>query len=92
MGWNVLKLAVLGILAVTMGAPAAEAQQKVTVAHAMAMHGQPKYGADFKHFDYVNPNAPKEGTVRLGVRGTFDNFNGFIPKGWRGPATPPRPC
>ena len=84
MGWNVLKLAVLGILAVTMGAPAAEAQQKVTVAHAMAMHGQPKYGADFKHFDYVNPNAPKEGTVRLGVRGTFDNFNGFIPKGVAG--------
>ena len=80
MGWRVLRVTVLVILAAT----AAQAQQQVTVAHAMAMHGQPKYGPDFKHFDYVDPNAPKGGTVRLGVRGTFDNFNGFIPKGVAG--------
>ena len=80
MGWSVLRVTVLGILAVT----GAEAQQKTTVAHAMAMHGQPKYGPDFKHFDYVNPNAPKGCKVRLGVRGTFDNFNQFIPKGVAG--------
>jgi microcin C transport system substrate-binding protein len=49
--------------------------------HAIAMHGEPKYGPDFTHFDYVNPNAPKGGTMRLGVRGTFDSFNAFIPKG-----------
>jgi len=49
--------------------------------HAIAMHGEPKYGPDFTHFDYVNPDAPKGGRIRLGVRGTFDNFNGFIPKG-----------
>ena len=84
MGWNVLRVAALGVLAVTIGAPMAEAQQKVTLAHAMAMHGQPKYGPDFKHFDYVDPNAPKGGAVRLGVQGTFDNFNGFIPKGVAG--------
>jgi len=84
MGWSVLRVAVLGILAVIVGTPGAEAQQKTTVAHAMAMHGQPKYGPDFKHFDYVNPNAPKGGKVRLGVRGTFDNFNQFIPKGVAG--------
>jgi microcin C transport system substrate-binding protein len=77
MGWSVLRLAVLGIFAVT----AADAQQKTTVAHAIAMHGQPKYGLDFKHFDYVDPNAPKGGSVRLGVRGTFDTLNRFIPKG-----------
>ncbi|HTO80750.1 MAG TPA: hypothetical protein VMQ73_00890, partial [Methylomirabilota bacterium] len=29
--------------------------------HALAMHGDPKYPADFKHFDYVNPDAPKGG-------------------------------
>jgi microcin C transport system substrate-binding protein len=84
MGWSVLRVAVLSILAVIVGTPGAEAQQKTTVAHAMAMHGQPKYGPDFKHFDYVNPNAPKGGKVRLGVRGTFDNFNQFIPKGVAG--------
>ena len=84
MGWSVLRVAVLVILAATVRVPGAEAQQKATVAHAMAMHGQPKYGPEFKHFDYVDPNAPKGGTVRLGVRGTFDNFNGFIPKGVAG--------
>jgi len=84
MGWSVLRVAVLVILAATVCAPGAEAQQKVTLAHAMAMHGQPKYGPDFKHFDYLNPNAPKGGAVRIGVRGTFDNFNQFIPKGVAG--------
>jgi microcin C transport system substrate-binding protein len=49
--------------------------------HAIAMHGEPKYGPDFEHFDYVNPDAPKGGKIRFGVRGTFDSFNGFIPKG-----------
>ena len=49
--------------------------------HAIAMHGEPKYGPDFKHFDYVNPEAPKGGTIRLAERGTFDSFNPFIPKG-----------
>jgi microcin C transport system substrate-binding protein len=49
--------------------------------HAIAMHGEPKYGPDFTHFDYVNPNAPKGGTLRLAVNGTFDSFNPFIPKG-----------
>jgi microcin C transport system substrate-binding protein len=50
-------------------------------AHAIAMHGEPKYGPDFSHFDYVNPDAPKGGSVRLAVAGTFDNFNQYIPKG-----------
>ncbi len=53
----------------------------VHVAHAIAMHGEPKYGPNFTHFDYVNPEAPKGGTIRLGARGTFDSFNEFIPKG-----------
>lgn len=49
--------------------------------HAIAMHGTPKYAADFAHFDYVNPDAPKGGTLRIAVQGTFDSFNPFIPKG-----------
>ncbi|MDX1487425.1 MAG: extracellular solute-binding protein [Acidiferrobacterales bacterium] len=49
--------------------------------HAIAMHGQPKYGPDFAHFDYVNPDAPKGGIIRVANRGTFDSFNPFIPKG-----------
>ncbi len=37
--------------------------------------GEPKYQADFPHFAYVNPSAPKGGVVRFGAQGTFDNFN-----------------
>lgn len=43
--------------------------------HAMSLIGAPKYGPDFKHFDYVNPDAPKGGTVRLYGIGTFDSLN-----------------
>jgi microcin C transport system substrate-binding protein len=49
--------------------------------HAIAMHGEPKYGPGFRHFDYVNPRAPKGGELRLAAEGTFDNFNPFIPRG-----------
>ena len=41
----------------------------------MRMMGEPKYPAGFQQFDYVNPNAPKGGLVRLGAQGTFDSFN-----------------
>ena len=61
---------------------AAFAQEgKVTKAHAIAMHGEPKYGPGFTHFDYVNPNAPKGGSVVYGTTGDFDSFNPFILKG-----------
>lgn len=44
--------------------------------HGVSLFGDLHYPAGFKHFDYVNPNAPKGGVVRLGaVAGTFDNFN-----------------
>ncbi len=49
--------------------------------HGIAMHGDLKYGPDFKHFDYVNPNAPKGGQIRLGAIGGFDSLNPFIVKG-----------
>ena len=51
--------------------------------HAMTMFDNeiPKYAATFPYFDYVNPTAPKGGTLRLAVDGTFDSFNSFIPKG-----------
>ncbi|KKC32850.1 hypothetical protein WH91_11725 [Devosia psychrophila] len=49
--------------------------------HAFAMEGQPKYGPDFTHFDYVNVDAPKGGVVRTGDLGGFDTFNPILPKG-----------
>lgn len=61
--------------------PAITMAQEVKPAHGIAMHGTPKYGPDFKHFDYVNPNAPKGGTIKFGGFGSYDSFNGFISKG-----------
>ncbi|MEM7652395.1 MAG: extracellular solute-binding protein [Pseudomonadota bacterium] len=61
------------------GAYVAHAAEPV---HGLSMYGALKYPADFTHFDYVNPDAPKGGQVRLGAIGdTFDSFNGFIEEG-----------
>ena len=49
--------------------------------HAAAMHGTPKYGPDFCHFAYVNPDAPKGGKVIFGPIGTYDSFNPYYAKG-----------
>ncbi|TMK00104.1 MAG: ABC transporter substrate-binding protein [Alphaproteobacteria bacterium] len=46
--------------------------------HGLSLFGDLKYPAAFKHFDYVNPNAPKGGSVRLMAIGTFDNFNEVV--------------
>ena len=43
--------------------------------HALSLFGDVKYPADFKRFDYVNPQAPKGGVARQISLGTFDNFN-----------------
>lgn len=43
--------------------------------------GTSKYGEDFKQYDYVNPNAPKGGTLSSTTFGTFDSFNPFIVNG-----------
>lgn len=49
--------------------------------HAIAMHGEPKYPPRFQHFDYVNPDAPIGGTLRLSAIGSFDSLNPFLLKG-----------
>lgn len=52
--------------------------------HAYALWGQARYGADFEHFDYVNPAAPKGGTLRMASNlrySTFDKYNPFTMKG-----------
>ena len=45
------------------------------------MHGTLKYGPDLTHLDYVNPDAPKGGELRLALTGTFDSLQPFIIKG-----------
>ncbi|KWH06786.1 peptide ABC transporter substrate-binding protein [Burkholderia territorii] len=53
-------------------------------AHAIAQYGEPKYPPGFKHFDYVNPDAPKGGTLVLANPNrltSFDKFNPFTMRG-----------
>ncbi|WP_415894247.1 extracellular solute-binding protein [Neptuniibacter sp. PT8_73] len=61
--------------------PAPLLADAVTSSHGIAMHGDLKYPANFKHFDYVNPDAPKGGKAIQSALGTFDSFNNFIVKG-----------
>jgi len=51
--------------------------------HALALHGTPKYPTDFSHLDYVNPDAPKGGTLKLAnvSAATFDSLHPFILRG-----------
>ena len=58
---------------------ATSAQAKI--ADCIALYGESKYAADFKAFDYVNPEAPQGGKIVLPAYGTFDNFNPYIFKG-----------
>ena len=54
---------------------------RAATTHGLSIHGDLKYGPDFAHFGYVNPHAPKGGSVTLAAIGTFDNLNPFILKG-----------
>nr|WP_225315003.1 extracellular solute-binding protein [Marinobacter confluentis] len=50
--------------------------------HGLAMHGEVKYPEGFSHFDYVNPDAPKGGELRMAVVANgYDSFNPFVARG-----------
>jgi microcin C transport system substrate-binding protein len=61
--------------------PGAARADETTCHHALSLVGGPKYGPDFQHFDWVNPDAPKGGTLRQYAPGTFDTLNPFSDKG-----------
>ena len=73
--------AVAPTLATAVGLPVIESARAQTASgepawrHALSLFGDIKYPADFKHFDYVNADAPKGGVARMISIGTFDNFN-----------------
>lgn len=75
---------ILGPLkAAAQGSAATSAGQANTWRHGLSLFGDLKYPAGFKHFDYVNPKAPRGGVVRQAAIGTFDNFN-FVVSGVKG--------
>ncbi len=78
-----------GLLALAMAAlalaPAHPGAAAAPRHHALSLVGEPKFGPDFKHFDWVDPDAPKGGTVRQWALGSFDSLNAFSVRG--SPAT-----
>lgn len=69
-------LATLFAVPVTAGA-----QDDVVRSHALSLIGEPQYEQGFDHLDFVNPDAPKGGTLRMSAFGGFDSLNPYIPKG-----------
>lgn len=51
--------------------------------YGIAMYGEPALPSDYKYFPYVNPDAPKNGSITYGVVGTFDSLNPFLIKSMR---------
>jgi len=73
--WAAPALAIAAAMTLSVAATPASA------AHALAWGAEPRYPADFKHFDYVNPDAPRGGTVNRDGFGTFDKVNPFTLRG-----------
>jgi len=71
------------LLAWSMGIPS-----QALAAHAVAQFGSPKYPADFKHFDYAEPNAPHSGKLTLSTTSQNSSFDKFNPFTLRGRAAP----
>jgi microcin C transport system substrate-binding protein len=72
------------VLTWSLAASAAWLASPAYAVHAIAQYGEPKYPAGFKHFDYVNPDAPRDGTLVLANPNrltSFDKFNPFTLRG-----------
>ncbi len=76
-----MRIGMVLLLAIAWGAVFAPASSRAEPDPAIAMHGEPLYPANFDHFRYANPRAPKGGTIRFGAVGTFDSLNPFIVRG-----------
>ncbi|MEP3348103.1 MAG: extracellular solute-binding protein [Litoreibacter sp.] len=69
------------LVAATLTSVTAARGQDVTISHGYSNFGELKYGPDFPHLDYVNPNAPKGGEVSTWALGNFDSFNQYARDG-----------
>ncbi|MFM0470736.1 extracellular solute-binding protein [Paraburkholderia strydomiana] len=72
------------LVALVLGGSAVLITNQACAVYAIAQYGEPKYPADFKHFDYVNPDAPRDGTLVLANPDrltSFDKFNPFTLRG-----------
>ncbi len=72
--------ALAGLALVSLAWPLAAADAQVK-RHGVSLIGEPKVPADYKHFEFANPDAPKGGALRMSETGTFDSLNPFTIKG-----------
>ncbi|HUF71893.1 MAG TPA: extracellular solute-binding protein [Gammaproteobacteria bacterium] len=68
-------------LAFIVASPLSANEQEPEWRHATALTGKPRYAPDFERFAYVNPDAPKTGTVRMSDSAGFDTFNPILTRG-----------
>ncbi|MGX0901792.1 microcin C transport system substrate-binding protein [Roseovarius sp. MBR-79] len=71
-------------LPVILPGQARASDEEIIRAHGYSFFGDLKYPADYAHFDYVNPDAPKGGEISLYAPGTFDSMNPYSRKGRAG--------
>jgi microcin C transport system substrate-binding protein len=83
---SLTRRAIIRTGALALAAPAARVLPEIAIStpasaqeriwhHGLSLFGEPQYPEGFRHFAYVNPNAPKGGAVRQVAFGTYDNFN-----------------
>lgn len=76
-----LPVSVAAVVAAVVLTPVAAASEEVPAVHGIAMHGTPALPEDFAHLPYVNPDAPKGGSITHGFLGSFDSMNQYIVQG-----------
>ena len=78
-------LMLLGFFFFSIASLAAHAEEDIIKSHGYSYFGNLSYPADYPHFNYVNPDAPKGGEISIAVSGTFDSMNPYTRKGRAAP-------
>lgn len=69
------------VVALVLWNNAVSAEEDTTISHGYSFYGDLSYPADYTHFGYVNPDAPKGGEISFSALGTFDSMNPYTRKG-----------
>ncbi|NAW85556.1 ABC transporter substrate-binding protein [Photobacterium halotolerans] len=77
---NGLTVSLSIMLPLLLGSTSALAQEVIETTSLVGF-GTAKYPPEFKHFDYVNPDAPKGGSITYAEVGTYDSFNRYASRG-----------
>ncbi|MEO3413543.1 extracellular solute-binding protein [Roseovarius sp. CAU 1744] len=72
---------VMGLVIATLIAHSALADEDIIRSHGYSYFGELSYPPDYKHLNYVNPEAPRGGEISIAVSGTFDSMNPYSRKG-----------